>query len=136
MKLWCCQCQTDVDARLTRGAEVYPHRPDLARLPRWICDVCKNHVGTHHKTSDPTRPLGNIPTSDIRLARTKIHELIDPAWRSGRLRRREIYQHLSEKVGREYHTADIRTIEEARLVYAAARDFLRAKAAASEGSNA
>lgn len=125
MKLWCCQCQAEVDARLTCGAEVYPHRRELARLPRWICDVCKNHVGTHHKTSDPTRPLGCIPTEEIRRARVAIHKLIDPVWRSGRMRRSDIYQHLSDKIGREYHTADIRTLDEARLIYVAARDFIR-----------
>ena len=127
MRLWCCQCQVDVEARLTNGAEVYPHRPDLHALPRWICDGCRNHVGTHHKTSDPTRPLGNIPSAEIRRARTAIHELIDPAWKSGRIRRRAIYAHLSATFAREYHTGEIKSIEEARAVYAAARDFIRSQ---------
>jgi hypothetical protein len=125
MKLWRCQCQTDVEARLTSGAETYPHRPDLADVPRWICDGCKNHVGTHHKTDNPTRPLGNIPSPEIKQARIHIHNLIDPAWKSKRVKRRAIYEHLSSVVGREYHTAEIRTIDEARDVYAAARAFLR-----------
>lgn len=125
MKIWCCQCQADVDARLTDGAEVYPHRPDLSDVPRWRCDECGNHVGTHHKTSDPTRPLGNIPSPDLKRARMHIHALIDPAWKSKRIRRRAIYAHLSGVLGREYHTADLRTIEEARIVYAAARSFLQ-----------
>lgn len=127
MMIWCCQCQTEVDARLTSGAEVYPHRPDLADLPRWRCDGCGAHVGTHRKTANPTRPLGNIPTREISRARVFIHDLIDPAWRSGRVRRRAIYAHLSEKLGREYHTGELRTIEECRTMYAAARDFLRSK---------
>lgn len=126
MKLWCCQCQTDVEARLTSGKETYPHRPDLADLPRWICDGCKNHVGTHHKTSDPTKPLGNIPTQELKNARIKIHALIDPMWKSKRFSRRKIYAHLSDKLGRQYHTAELKTIDEARLVYAAARDLGKA----------
>lgn len=129
MRLWCCQCQSDVDARLTSGAEVYPHRPDLASLPRWRCDGCGNHVGTHHKTSDPTRPLGNIPSPEIKRARIAIHELIDPAWKSKRVTRKDLYAHLSHSIGGEYHTAEIRTIEDARTVYRIARDWLRSKGA-------
>lgn len=125
MKLWCCQCQVDVDARLTSGAEVYPHRTDLAHLPRWICDGCGNHVGTHHKTRNRTRPLGNIPSPEIKKARIAIHNLIDPAWKSGAVRRSAIYAHLGAALGKEYHTGDIRSIEEARRVYAIARDFLK-----------
>ena len=124
MKLWCCQCQCEIEARLTTGAEIYPHRPDLAALPRWVCDGCKNHVGTHHKTSTPTKPLGNIPSLEIKKARILIHALIDPAWKSGKVKRRAIYAHLSDKLGRDYHTAELRTIEEARAIYAAARDFV------------
>jgi hypothetical protein len=127
MKLWCCQCQTDVEARLTNGAEVYPHRPDLADVPRWICDGCKNHVGTHHKTDNPTRPLGNIPSPELKKARIAIHNLIDPHWKSGAVQRKTLYAHLSKKLGREYHTGELRTIEEARAIYAAARDYLREK---------
>lgn len=130
MRLWCCQCQSDVEARLTNGAEVYPHRPDLAEVPRWKCDACGNHVGTHHKTSNPTRPLGNIPSPDLKRARIHIHALIDPAWKSGKVRRRSIYAHLSSIIGREYHTGELKTVEEARMVYAAARSFISAK---SEG---
>lgn len=125
MRLWCCQCQDDVEVRLTNGAEIYPHRPDLAAQPRWIHDACGNHVGTHHKTDDPTRPLGNIPSPEIKRARVHIHNLIDPAWKSKRVKRRAIYAHLSAVIGREYHTGEIKTIEEARAVYAAARDLLK-----------
>lgn len=122
--IWCCQCQTNVQARLTTGAETYPHRPDLADLPRWFCDVCRNHVGTHHKTSTPTKPLGNIPSPEIKRARIHIHALIDPAWKSKRVPRGKIYAHLSSVLGREYHTAELRTVEECRAMYAAAKAFL------------
>lgn len=122
--LWCCACGCDVEARLTSGAECYPHRPNLADVPRWICDGCRNHVGTHHKTCDPTRPLGNIPSPEIRRARIHIHALIDPAWRSGRITRRQLYRQISNRLGYEYHTAEIRCIDEARRVYGVARDIL------------
>lgn len=125
MILWCCQCETDVEARLTNGGEVYPHRPDLADVPRWKCDGCGNHVGTHHKTSNPTKPLGNIPSPALKRARIHIHNLIDPVWKAKAISRRAIYEHLSDVVGREYHTAEIKTVDEARHVYRAALDFIR-----------
>jgi hypothetical protein len=124
--LWCCQCQTDVDARLTSGAEVYPHRPDLAALPRWRCDYCGNHVGTHHKTDNPTRPLGNIPSPELKRARIHIHKLIDPVWKSGGMKRKAIYAHLTKVLGRQYHTGELRTLDEARAVYVAAREYISA----------
>ncbi len=127
ISLWCCGCQTEVGARLTDGREVYPHRPDLADLPRWICDACGNHVGTHHKTANPTTPLGNIPSADIRKARQHIHALIDPAWKDGRIKRGKLYADLSRRLGYEYHTGEIKTIDEARRVYRTALEYLREK---------
>lgn len=125
MILWCCTCQADVEARLTNGAEVYPHRPDLATVPRWIHDACGCHVGTHHKTNNPTRPLGNIPSHELKMARQFIHELIDPAWKSGKIRRSKLYDHLSEALGYQYHTAELKTLDEARRVYRVAQAFLK-----------
>lgn len=125
MKLWCCQCQADVQARLTDGREVYPHRLDLANLPRWKCDGCGNSVGTHHKTTDPTRPLGNIPSSELKRARMHIHSLIDPAWKSKRIRRGKLYAEIGRRLGYEYHTGEIKTVEEARRVYRVALELMR-----------
>ena len=123
MNLWCCGCQTDVDARLTGGAEVYSHRPDLAELPFWKCDACGNHVGCHHKTSQPTRPLGNIPTAELRKARGHIHAILDPLWKSGQMPRGKIYAALTKRIGRQYHTGEIRTINEARDVWRAVKEI-------------
>lgn len=122
VKLYCCGCGEEVEARLTDGAEIYPHRPDLnhpAPRPYWRCDACGNYVGCHWKTEDRTRPLGNIPTAELREARRKIHELLDSLWEQGTLRRSFIYNALSEALGYPYHTGEIRTIEEARRVYKA-----------------
>jgi len=127
MKLWCCQCQKDVEARLTNGAETYPHRPDLAELPRWICDICKCHVGTHHKTANPTQPLGNIPSNEIKKARIAIHALIDPYWKGKRIPRGKIYAAISKHLGYQYHTGEIKTIDEAIKVYNFAKEYLKDK---------
>lgn len=118
MKLWCCGCGKDVEPRLTDGAEIYPHRSDLSDLPFWKCDACKNFVGCHHKTRNRTKPLGCIPTPEIKKARNRIHRLLDPIWREGRMPRRELYQAIATRIGiEEYHTAEIRTVEEAQKVY-------------------
>lgn len=115
--IWCCACNTDVQARLTSGAEVYPHRQDLASVPMWRCDGCKGHVGCHWQTKDRTKPLGVIPTAAIREARQHLHRLIDPLWKSGRMRRGQLYARITLELGRPYHTGEIRSIDEAREVY-------------------
>ena len=126
MKIYCCQCKTKVEARLTNGREIYPHRDDLYGLPFWKCDACGNHVGCHHKTKDRTRPLGHIPNKEIRNARKHIHALIDPLWKSGKLKRKDLYARISKQIGWEYHTAKIRNIDEAREVYRIALEIRRA----------
>lgn len=122
MQVHCCGCSNEVDARLTDGREAYPRRPDLGELPFWRCDACGNFVGCHHKTRNRTQPLGCIPSPEIKNARRHIHRLLDPLWQSGRHQRADLYQRLAEATGKaEYHTAEIRTLEEARLVYRALR---------------
>ena len=122
-RLHCCGCEAEVPARLTNGREVYPHRPDLGALPFWRCDACGNFVGCHHKTGNPTQPLGCIPTPEIKAARKHIHALLDPIWQSGRMGRCEAYKRISDAVGWKYHTAKIRSIEEARTVYRIVREL-------------
>lgn len=118
-RIYCCGCAAEVSARLTDGREIYQHRQDLSGLPFWVCDACGNFVGCHHKTNDRTRPLGSIPTPKLREARKHLHALIDPIWKSGQMPRRALYAKLSAALGREYHTAEIRTLEEARSVHEA-----------------
>jgi hypothetical protein len=121
----CCGCDSLVDARLTDGREIYPHRPDLGDLPFWRCDACGNFVGCHHKSKNRTAPLGCIPTPAIKQARIQIHAILDPLWRSGTLPRKRIYKRLSNVLGWQYHTGLIRSIEEARIVYRLVRDIAR-----------
>ena len=116
MKIYCCQCEKEVDARLTSGAEIYPHRNDLSSLPFWKCK-CGNFVGCHHKTPQRTRPLGCIPTPEIRNARKHIHAILDPIWKNGKMKRGSLYAEISDRIGYQFHTSEIRSIEEARNVY-------------------
>ena len=113
MTIYCTGCQAKVEARLTDGKEIYPHRTDLYNLPFWKCDTCKNYVGCHHKTGNPTQPLGCIPTKEITAKRKEIHALLDPLWKSGKYSRRDIYNGISGAFGWKYHTAQIRNAEEA-----------------------
>jgi len=108
--IYCCGCRADVYAELTDGSEIYPHRPDLSALPFWICRGCGNFVGCHHKTKDRTRPLGCIPTPELRRARQRAHALIDSIWQSGRMSRSTIYAAISAELGAKYHTGETRTI--------------------------
>lgn len=138
-EIYCCGCGKNVTARLTTGVEIYPSRDDLHLLPFWKCDTCKNYVGCHHKVkSDPTKPLGNIPTKAISDARKHIHKLIDPLWRNHAETFRArgwIYRWLSQKIGRPYHTAEIASVEEAREIYAIARTIKKAEDCRDEFNN-
>ena len=121
MRVYCCGCKADIDARLTDGKECYPHRSDLCSLPFWKCDTCRNFVGCHHKTKERTRPLGCIPTRAIKDARKKIHAIIDPLWQSKTMARGKIYSELAKVLGREYHTAELRSVAECNLILEAAQ---------------
>lgn len=116
-EIYCCGCEKPVEARLTDGKEVYPHRRDLFRLPFWKCDICKNTVGCHHKTDKPTQPLGCIPTPELKKARSAIHVVLDPLWESGGMNRKELYAKIATAMGmKTYHTAQIRSLDEAAKV--------------------
>ena len=121
--IYCCGCKKYVEADLVDGKTIYPSRQDLHKLPFWICRRCNNYVGCHNKTKDPTKPLGCIPTAELRNARTHIHALLDPLWLSKQYTRSYVYARLSELLGYQYHTSELRTIEEARRVYRVLKQF-------------
>lgn len=123
MKIYCCGCKDTVHVRLTDGKEIYPHREDLYSLPFWICDTCGNFVGCHYKTKNRTNPLGCIATPEIKKARMHIHAILDPLWKTGKIKRGKLYEILSDKLGYKYHTANIMDIEEARRIYKCVLDI-------------
>lgn len=126
MLIHCCECQQKIEARLTDGREIYPHRSDLFDLPFWKCDTCGNFVGCHHKTKNRTQPLGVIPTPELKNARQHIHRVLDPMWQGkGKGERNRLYNIISHKIGWEYHTAKLKTIEEARAVYVIVKKLQR-----------
>lgn len=130
-EIYCCGCVKNVNAKLVSGKEIYPHRKDLHEMPFWICQTCKNYVGCHYKTSTPTKPLGNIPTKEIRNARNHIHKLLDPIWISGKRTRESFYAELSRRLGYQYHTAEIKSVEDARAIYKIVKELAAGREAAS-----
>lgn len=124
--IYCCGCKADVSARLTTGDEIYPLRIELAAMRFWKCDECLNYVGCHK--SHDCKPLGVIPTPEIRDKRRLIHQVIDPLWKSGFVSRTQLYLVMASRLGlAEYHTANIDSIELANRVldvaYAISRDI-------------
>jgi hypothetical protein len=53
----------------------------------------------------------------MRNARKHIHTILDPLWKSGKMTRKKVYGEISKAVGYQYHTAEIKTLDEAREVY-------------------
>lgn len=118
MKIYCCGCAADVEARLTNGAEIYPHRNDLAELTFWKCDGCGNHVGCHRHTRTATRPLGVIQTPEIRDACQKVRRLIEEVQHFGKVDRGLIFHEVASALGvQRFHPSDLRTIEDCRTAY-------------------
>ncbi len=123
MNIYCCSCEDEIEARLTNGIEIYPHRSDLAKLPFWKCDCCNNFVGCHHKTKNRTQPLGCIPTPEIKKHRQALHGIIDPVWKDGRMKRSELYKLISKKLGFKYHTGSLKSLDECRAAYKAIEEI-------------
>lgn len=86
----CYACRAP--ARKTTGAEVYPHRADLASKVIWKCDGCGAHVGCHPGTD---RPLGRLANAELRAAKVRAHAAFDPLWRAKMAR-----EGCSQKVAR------------------------------------
>lgn len=110
--IYCCGCFKDALCDLVTGEEIYPHRPDLYKLPFWQCPDCNNYVGCHHKTANPTKPLGVIPTPELRRYRSKVHKTLDPLWQCGLVSRKRLYKLISDGLGYAYHTANTKSVKE------------------------
>ncbi len=115
--IYCAGCEKEVSPKLVDGTVIYPHRPDLADLPFWQCQTCHNYVGCHHKTSMPTKPLGIIATPELRKAKVHIHALIDPLWMNELIKRGSLYARIGDRIGYDFHTAEIKSVDEARNIY-------------------
>lgn len=82
-------------ARSIRGAQLYPHRPDLYTKRFWRCEPCDAHVGCHRDG----KPLGRLANAELRKAKMQAHAAFDPLWKSGSMSRTEAYRWLSRELG-------------------------------------
>lgn len=115
MKIYCCGCKKEVDARLVNGKTIYPHRYDLFSKKFYMCPDCNLYVGCHPNTD---RPLGIIPTKEIMYMRKRIHSILDPLWKSGFKSRKWFYREISKRLGvSKYHTGNTRSVEECQSIY-------------------
>ena len=118
--IYCCGCVENVVANQVNGSEVDPHRKDLKSLVFYKCGTCNNFVGTHKQGG---KPLGVIATGAIKQERMKIHSVLDPLWREGLIKRKDLYKRMTEKLGFQYHTASISSLEECGKVLHIARNL-------------
>lgn len=107
-------------ARLTTGAEIYPHRADLAAKPFWRCATpgCNSWCGCHPGTD---AALGTPAGRATRDARQDAHISFDAIWRSGAMTRHGAYRWLSEATGMKPQDCHISLMTESQ-----ARDVVRA----------
>lgn len=113
MLIFCTTCNADVEAVLIDGSVVYPHRKDLYDHKFYSCPHCNNFVST----TKSGRPLGVIASPEIKKMRKKIHKTIDPLWENGIIDRSALYKRISTEIGKEYHTANIRSVVEANYIF-------------------
>lgn len=69
----------------------------------YFCKPCNTYVGCHENTR---RPLGTMADKELMGWRMKAHEVIDPLWKTGQMKRKEVYKMLKEKLGREIHIGE------------------------------
>ena len=72
-------------------------------------------------------------TTEIRKWRGYLHRLIDKHWKTSQ-ERKEVYSKITQEIGCQYHTAEIRSVDEAKRIYAICKnklnfllDFLKAQ---------
>jgi len=76
----------------------------------YYCKPCNAYVGTHNNTD---KPLGTMANKELREWRRKAHAVIDPLWKSGGMKRKDVYYQLNKKFGKWIHIgeSDIETCQ-------------------------
>lgn len=90
--IFCPYC--GAKAELMDSAAVY--RKSYGMI--WACLPCNAFVGCH-KNSANHPPLGTLANKELREWRKRAHAVLDPLWKSGRMRRRAVYQILDDAMG-------------------------------------
>ena len=69
----------------------------------YLCKPCNAYVGCHQNTK---KPLGTMANKDLREWRKKAHANIDPVWKSGKMKRKELYGFLNKVFGFAVHVGE------------------------------
>ena len=69
----------------------------------YYCKPCDAYVGCHQNSKTP---LGTMANKELRAWRIRAHDHIDPLWKTGRMKRKEVYAFLKEKLGVQVHVAE------------------------------
>jgi len=69
----------------------------------YYCQNCDAYVGCHNNTK---KPLGTMANKELREWRMKAHAVIDPLWRTGKIKRRDVYYQLEQRFGRGIHIGE------------------------------
>jgi len=113
MDIYCCECENAVPTEDVDGLSLYPHRPDLAYKRFYMCPACEAFVGCHPGTSVP---LGTLAGPRLRFHRSLLHSALDPMWRNGARKRKDVYAAISAKLGYEFHIGEVCTVEDAQRI--------------------
>lgn len=88
-------------AELVTGAEIYPHRQDLAVSFFWRCAACAAWVGCHPGTK---QPLGRLADAELRRAKSSAHAAFDPLWKA-KIRRDKCRKHEARSAAYQWLAA-------------------------------
>jgi hypothetical protein len=80
--------------QLVTGAKIYPHLSAYHDKLYYSCQECNAYVGCH---KDGT-PLGTPANARLRWQRQQVHSVLDPIWKSGRIKRSAVYAWLAQRM--------------------------------------
>ena len=69
----------------------------------YFCEPCNAYVGCHQNTR---KPLGTMANKELREMRIKAHGNIDWLYKTGRIKRHNLYKRLTEHFGRPIHIGE------------------------------
>ncbi|CAH7204705.1 hypothetical protein VCHA51O444_10734 [Vibrio chagasii] len=115
MTMYCCGCKRDVYVKIVKGSIACPHLKKYSLNSFYWCPLCKGYIA--YEGGPRSGSACAIPDARMRLARRHIHARLDPIWKQGFKTRLEVYQLVSEYLGKTYHTSWLRSIDEATAVW-------------------
>lgn len=90
------------EAEFINNQEIYGRQYGKSYMAYW-CRKDDARVGTHNNTKTP---LGTMANAELRKWRIRAHATIDPLWKNGKMKRKEVYKILREKFGKEIHIGE------------------------------